>query len=89
VKAINPEIFLVAFKADYNVSNEEIVESARQRMDESRADLVVANDVAVPGAGFGSDENQVLLIDEHVRKVPLTSKEEIAGKIIDKVVQRL
>lgn len=89
VKAINPEIFLVAFKADYNVSNEEIVESARQRMEESRADLVVANDVAVPGAGFGSDENQVLLIDEHVRKVPLTSKEEIAAKIIDKVVQRL
>ena len=89
VKAINPEIFLVAFKADYNVSNEEIVESARQRMEESRADLVVANDVAVPGAGFGSDENQVLLIDEHVRKVPLTSKEEIAGKIIDKVVQRI
>jgi phosphopantothenoylcysteine decarboxylase / phosphopantothenate---cysteine ligase len=89
VKVINPEIFLVAFKADYNVSNEEIVESARQRMEESRADLVVANDVAIPGAGFGSDENQVLLIDEHVRKVPLTSKEEIAGKIIDKVVQRI
>lgn len=89
VKAINPEIFLVAFKADYNVSNEEIVESARQRMKESRADLVVANDVAVPGAGFGSDENQVLLIDEHVRKVPLTSKKEIAGKIIDKVVQSI
>jgi len=89
VKVINPEIFLVAFKADYNVSNEEIVESARQRMEESRADLVVANDVAVPGAGFASDENQVLLIDEHVRKVPLTSKKEIAGKIIDKVVQRI
>jgi phosphopantothenoylcysteine decarboxylase / phosphopantothenate---cysteine ligase len=89
VKVINPEIFLVAFKADYNVSNEEIVESARQRMEESRADLVVANDVAVPGAGFASDENQVLLIDEHVRKVPLTSKREIAGKIIDKVVQHI
>lgn len=89
VKVINPEIFLVAFKADYNVSKDEIIEAARQRMEESRADLVVANDVAVPGAGFGSDENQVLLIDEHVRKVPLTSKEEIAGKIMDKVVQRV
>lgn len=86
VKVINPEIFLVAFKADYNVSQEKIVESARKGMQESLADLVVANDVAVPGAGFGSDETQVFLIDNQVRKVPLNSKTEISQRIWDRIV---
>jgi phosphopantothenoylcysteine decarboxylase / phosphopantothenate---cysteine ligase len=86
VKMINPEIFLVSFKADYNVSHEKIIESARKGMQESFADLVVANDVAVPGAGFGSDDNQVLLIDKQVRKVPLNSKTEISQRIWDRIV---
>lgn len=86
VKMINPEILLVAFKADYNVSHEKIIESARKGMQESLADLVVANDVAVPGAGFGSDENQVLLIDNQVRKIPLNSKTEISERIWDRIV---
>ncbi len=87
VKVINPEIFLVAFKADYDVSHEEIIQSAKKRMQESSADVVVANDVAVPGAGFGADDNQVLLIDDHVRKFPLNSKAEIARQIMDRVVK--
>jgi phosphopantothenoylcysteine decarboxylase / phosphopantothenate---cysteine ligase len=86
VKMINPEIFLVAFKADYSVSHEKIIESARKGMQESSADLVVANDIAVPGAGFGSDDNQVLLIDNQVRKVPLNSKTEISQRIWDRIV---
>jgi phosphopantothenoylcysteine decarboxylase / phosphopantothenate---cysteine ligase len=86
VKMINPEIFLVAFKADYNVAHEKIVESARRGMQESSANLVVANDVAVHGAGFGSDDNQVLLIDNQVRKVPLNSKTEISQRIWDRIV---
>jgi phosphopantothenoylcysteine decarboxylase / phosphopantothenate---cysteine ligase len=86
VKMINPEIFLVAFKADYNVSHEKIIESARKGMHESFADLVVANDVAVPGAGFGSDKSQVLLIDNQVRKIPLSSKIEISQRIWDRIV---
>ncbi|HMK53800.1 MAG TPA: bifunctional phosphopantothenoylcysteine decarboxylase/phosphopantothenate--cysteine ligase CoaBC [Methanobacteriaceae archaeon] len=87
VKVINPEIFLVAFKADYNVSHEEIIQSAKERMQESSADLVVANDVAIPGAGFGAEDNQILLIDDHVRKVPLNSKAEISRQIIDRIVK--
>ena len=89
VKMINPEIFLVAFKADYNISQDKIVESARKGMQESFADLVVANDVAVPGAGFGSDENQVLLIDNHIRKIPLNSKMEISQRIWDRIIGKL
>ncbi|AEG19133.1 bifunctional phosphopantothenoylcysteine decarboxylase/phosphopantothenate--cysteine ligase CoaBC [Methanobacterium paludis] len=89
VKEINPKIYLVGFKAEYNVSNEELIESARKRMEESGADLMIANDVAVEGAGFGSDKNEVIILDGNVLTVPLTSKSEIAQRILDKILENL
>ena len=89
VKDINPDIFLVGFKAEYRVSDEELVESARRRMEESHADLMVANDVAVEGAGFGSDQNEVIILDGDLWTVPLTSKTEIAKRVLDKIIEKL
>jgi len=89
IKELNPKIFLVGFKAVYNLSDEELIEAARNRMEESSADLMVANDVAVEGAGFGSDENQVILIDDEILKVPLSSKKEIASNIIDRIAFKI
>jgi phosphopantothenoylcysteine decarboxylase / phosphopantothenate---cysteine ligase len=85
VKKINPEIFLVGFKAKYNISKEELIDSARKTMEKSEADLIVANDVSIEGGGFGSDNNEVLLIDEEIKIIPLTSKREVAVKILDRV----
>lgn len=89
VKKINPDIFLVGFKAEYGLSREELITSARERMEESDADLMVANDVSTEGAGFGSEHNEVLLIDQEVTQIPLTSKREIARKILDKLQEKL
>lgn len=85
VKKKNPNIILVGFKAEYNLSNEELINSARKRMKESGADLIVANDVSTEGGGFGSDNNKVFLIDEEVTSIPLTSKNQIARRILDKI----
>lgn len=89
VKKINPKIFLVGFKAEYDVSDEELIESASQKMKESGADLMVANDVAREGAGFGSDKNEVILIDDEVIKIPLSPKREIAKRIFDRIVEKI
>ena len=64
VKKINPEIFLVGFKAEYDLSREELIKSASKRVEEFGIDLMVANDVAIEGAGFGCDKNQIILIDD-------------------------
>lgn len=85
VKKINPKIFLVGFKAEYNVTEDELVFLARNRIKSSGADFIVANDVSVEGAGFGSDKNQVIIVDGDTFTVPLTSKTEIAQKIIAKI----
>jgi phosphopantothenoylcysteine decarboxylase/phosphopantothenate--cysteine ligase len=89
VKLINPNIFLVGFKAEYNVSEEELISLAHERIKTSGADFIVANDVSVEGAGFGSDKNQVIIVDGDTFTVPLTSKTEIGQKIIAKIVENI
>jgi len=86
VKEINPKIFLVGFKAEYNVSEEELVVSSRKKIEKTGADFVVANDISVKGSGFGSDKNQVVIVDGDTFSVPLTSKKEVAKKIIQKII---
>lgn len=88
-KKYNPNLFLVGFKAEYDVSPDVLVESAKLRMTESGADLMVANDVAVEGAGFGSDQNKVLIVDDEVLDVPLSTKEEIASLVIGRIVEKI
>ena len=89
VKEINPDIFLVGFKAVHNLSDEELLNAAKKRMEQSSADLMVANDVAVEGAGFGSDENQVVLMDDDIIEISLSPKPEIAKRIIDRIATKI
>ena len=88
VKGINENIFLVGFKAEYGISRDELIKSANERIEEHNLDLMVANDVAVEGAGFGADKNQVILIDDEIIDVPLASKKEVAVKIINRIIER-
>ena len=88
VKEINPDIFLVGFKAVHNLSDEELLNAAKKRMLESDADLMVANDVAVEGAGFGSDDNQVVLMDDEIIEISLSPKREIAKRIVDRILSK-
>ena len=88
-KEHNPAVYLVGFKAEYGVSQDKLVESAKGRMRESGADLMVANDVAEAGAGFGSDQNKVVLVDDEVWDVPLSTKEEISALVIGRIIERI
>ena len=88
-KEYNPALYLVGFKAEYDVSMDELVDSAKKRMMESSADMMVANDVALEGAGFGSDHNKVVMVDDEVWDVPMSTKEEIAALIIGRVVENI
>ncbi len=89
VKQINPNIFLVGFKAEFNVSEEKLISLAHERIKTSGADFIVANDVSVEGAGFGSDKNQVIIVDGDTFTVPLTSKKEIGQMIITKIIENI
>lgn len=89
VKKINPNIFLVGFKAEFNISKEEIIECARKQIDAAGTDLVIANDISKDECQFGSDKNEVIIVDEKVLSVPLASKSEIANTIIDVISKKI
>jgi phosphopantothenoylcysteine decarboxylase / phosphopantothenate---cysteine ligase len=84
IKDISKDLFLVAFKADYNTSVDSLLLKAYNKLLNSNADLVVANDVGKKGAHIGSELNEVFLIDKdrNYYHFPLQSKNEIANKIL-------
>jgi phosphopantothenoylcysteine decarboxylase/phosphopantothenate--cysteine ligase len=78
---------LVGFAAE----SKNLAVEARRKLQEKNLDLIVANDITVPGAGFGFDTNQVKIITAAggVIDSPLLDKEEIAYIILDKVLEVL
>jgi phosphopantothenoylcysteine decarboxylase/phosphopantothenate--cysteine ligase len=89
VKTINPRIFLVAFKALYNVSREELIDAARRKMKECNADLVFANDVSKEGSEMGSDNIEGLLIDDGIKELELQSKSSAARFLLDYIASKI
>lgn len=91
VKEISPATFLIAFRAEHGLSDEELVESAHRSLKTARADLIAANDVGREGAGFEVDTNEVFIVDgdRNVIHVPVAPKREIARRILDVVAERL
>lgn len=77
-------IFLVAFKAEYNMANPDIIEKAYKKLKECNGDLIVANDIGREGAGVGSDNGEVFIIDKHkkVNHLPLQNKRDIARSLL-------
>jgi phosphopantothenoylcysteine decarboxylase/phosphopantothenate--cysteine ligase len=91
VKKISSDTFLVPFKTEYNLSDEQLIDLAYKRMKQTKADLIVVNDVARQGVGFEVDTNEVFIIDsdKKVVHVPLSSKQEAARHIIDEISRKL
>ncbi|WP_458455398.1 phosphopantothenoylcysteine decarboxylase [Methanobrevibacter sp.] len=89
VKKINPDIFLVGFKAEFNISKEDIICCARKQIEAAGTDIVIANDISKNECHFGSDNNEVLIVGDEVQSVPLSSKREIAKVIFDVISKKI
>ena len=77
-----PGQVLVAFAAETN----DVEDNARGKLVRKNADLVVANDVTRPGAGFGADTNIVTLVTrDGLAPLPKQSKRAVADAILDRV----
>lgn len=88
-KRVCPELFLVAFKAEYKASDEQLISKAHELMEASGADLVIANDVGREGSGFGSDENEVYItnrVKENIH-IPLSLKQAVAKRVWDIILK--
>ena len=67
------------------------LDRAPDKLRRKGADLLVANDVAEPGSGFGTDTNRVVILaaDGSRDDLPLLSKREVADRLLDRVVAAL
>ena len=84
VKYIQRKVFLVAFKAEYHVSDRILLERSYRKLLDSDADMVVANDVGTEGASIGSDSNKIMIVDKfkNYYDFPLQNKESVAENIL-------
>ena len=74
---------LVGFAAETN----DLIANAARKLESKRLDLIVGNNVAEPDAGFEVDTNRAVILDTAggVEPLPLQSKIDLAGVILDRV----
>ncbi len=81
----------VPLRVGFALESENLVEAAQEKLARKKLDLIVANRVEAAGGVFGSDQNEVVLLDRTGRRidVPLASKLQVAHRILDQVVRLL
>lgn len=76
----NLNLKIIGFAAE----SENLKNNAKKKMTEKEMDMIVANDITEPQAGFSVDTNKVLLMfaDGSVEQLPLLQKSEVSEKVI-------
>lgn len=71
----------------FAMETRDLLENAAKKLRNKNADMIVANNLKVTGAGFGTDTNVVTLIKrDGTRELPLLTKEEVAKVILDEML---
>lgn len=78
------------FLCGFAMETQDLLENASQKLKKKNADMIVANNLKVTGAGFAGDTNVVTLITKNgAEEQELMSKEEVAGVILDKIMEKI
>ena len=71
----------------FSMETRDMLENSTAKLTKKHVDMICANNLKVAGAGFGVDTNVITLITAGgCEELPLLSKEEAAGRILDKAV---
>lgn len=78
------------FLCGFSMETEHMLENSRAKLEKKNIDMIVANNLKQEGAGFGIDTNVVTLLtkDETV-ELPMMSKEEVAERLLDRIMQSM
>lgn len=73
------------FVCGFSMETRDLVENSTAKLNKKNMDMIVANNLKVPGAGFGGDTNVVTIIThEGAEQLPLQSKDDVAMAIVDR-----
>jgi phosphopantothenoylcysteine decarboxylase/phosphopantothenate--cysteine ligase len=75
----------------FAAESRDLLENATAKLKAKKLDMIVANDISAPDAGFGVDTNRVTLLFSNAEKqpLPLMSKDEAAETIIARLAMLL
>ena len=78
------------FICGFSMETENMLENSKTKLKKKNLDMIVANNLKVAGAGFGTDTNIVTVItEESCEELPIMKKEEVAGAIFDRILNKL
>lgn len=75
------------FLCGFSMETQNMLENSRAKLEKKNLDMIIANNLKVAGAGFGTDTNIVTMItkDEEI-ELPIMSKAEVAHEILNKIL---
>ena len=72
----------------FSMETQNMLANSRKKLEKKKLDIIVANNLKVQGAGFGTDTNVVTLITaEDEISLEIMSKEDVADALLDKLLQ--
>ena len=78
------------FICGFSMETENMLENSRAKLAKKNVDMIVANNLKVAGAGFGTDTNVVTIITkDDNRQLELMSKAEVAASIVDEILKKM
>jgi len=89
IKKWQKDVFLVGFKAETNLSKKKLEESAKKKMKEAKADLIIANDIGLSRYRKNPDYNEILLVNSKKAVSSGWKRKEKLVKIIRKKLETI
>ena len=78
------------FLCGFSMETRDMLENSRKKLQKKHLDLIAANNVKVPGAGFAGDTNVLTLIAPNLEEeLPLLSKDEAAHRLLTAIKDRM
>ena len=77
------------FICGFSMETQHMLENSTEKLNRKKLDMIVANNLKVPGAGFAVETNVVTIITaDGASELPLMGKDEVAAKLLDAIAER-
>ena len=87
IKKMQKNVLLIGFKAETNVTNAQLIKSAKKKLKESSSDIIIANDIGTSRYKKNSQNNQIIIVDSEKKITTGWMKKEKIAKIIKKQIE--
>ena len=72
------------------METENMIENSKEKLRKKHLDMIVANNLKLAGAGFGTDTNIVTIItSDGVKELEIMSKDQVAEMIVDAILEKM